>query len=242
MNEIIKFQTNIPEEMAFTYEDGRETEGRFGTQYYRQTTDGRVVYLQPFVEQRLLEMEIKPGERVQIGKMEVTEGRKKGIRWEIKRVDPPSDQTSDPAQPSHLAKNVPAAPVKTVPKNDQVQSTTPRIPPQRVAPAPAIPVQNTATAAQPEPSPFEQPLEDPKPVVHTQTSNILRSCLMSAIDAARDAQQYAARVGFPLVFGPQEVQDMAISLYIQMSKQANINLMNRNAELRANGGTDPWRH
>ena len=32
-----------------------------------------------------------------------------------------------------------------------------------------------------------------------------------------------------------EIQAMAISLYIQQSKQANINLMHRNDTLRANG-------
>jgi hypothetical protein len=245
VTDIVKFQTNIPEELAFTYEDGREVEGRFGTQYFRQTTDGRGVYLQPFVEKRLLELEIKPGQRVSICKAETKDGRKKGIRWDIKRVDPPAETApASPGKPGQPAKITPAPQRTTVEPNVQVQSNTPRMPAQRAQPNPPQPVQTASTAAQPEPDPI---LEARRPLVQTQMSATMASCFIAAIDALIVARDYAQSKSIDLRLHLEitggELQDLATSIYIAQSKQSNINLMNRNQNLRAtNGGTEPWQH
>ena len=53
---------------------------------------------------------------------------------------------------------------------------------------------------------------------------------------------YAAQYGMLFTFGAAEIQDIGSTLAIQEGKQANIAAMNRNREMRANGGADPWRH
>jgi hypothetical protein len=106
--------------------------------------------------------------------------------------------------------------------------------PEIEQPAPAKPPSSAAQAN-------GNGVADPT-VMHKVMAAILESCLCAAIDAAREAQTYASAHGFPLTFGPGEVQDMAISLYIQRFKESNIAQMHQNAQLRANGGANPWQH
>ncbi len=233
--EIIRFSTNVREEMSFTHLDGNESEGRFGTQYYRGTTDGRGVYLQPIVERKLLELDIKPGELVSIGKIEVKDGRKKGIQWEVKRVDAPGDpsqaiqNTKPPAQNSVAStpqSPKPAAttgihqrPALSPDKSNMRASPTSTIPAQS---KPNSPSQNSNTDEGPPKKPATQETEvtaaPGRSIMHTQMSTMLKGCLLTAIDAARDAQAHATQVGFPLTFGPGEVQAMAISIFIHLSR------------------------
>jgi hypothetical protein len=241
MPEIIRFETNIPIECAFTHTDGKETEGRFGTQYYRQTTDGRTVYLQPFVETRLLDLEVQPGELISICKKEVKDGRKRGIQWDVKRVDPPGDPSQAVTRPSTQNTKPPAQnPAISTPQSSKPAARTITVQPK---PNNSSPTPESTT----EPAPKKPPVQETAPVItHTIIGTTLKSCLMAAIDAARDAQQYATAQGFPLVFGPDQVEAMAISLYIQHSKTQNIAQMNQRDQYRgdarvANGGAS-WPH
>lgn len=65
---IIKFEANIPQTLAFTYDTGKATEGQYGEQFFRKTKDGDSVYLAPIVEDRLKEMGYKAGKTVVICK------------------------------------------------------------------------------------------------------------------------------------------------------------------------------
>ncbi len=124
MAETIRFETNIPQEMAFTYAAGKEVEGRYGAQFLRGTTDGRVVYLPPIVETKLLNLGVGPGELVEVCKREQKVGQKRNIVWEVKRVDAagdPSQATGNGATPTKNSPS-PAATESSAPKSSAVQA------------------------------------------------------------------------------------------------------------------------
>jgi hypothetical protein len=232
--EIIRFSTNVPVELAFTHTDGVPSEGRFGEQFYRRTTDGRSVYLQPIVERKLLELDVKPGELFNIVKAEVKRGNKRSVEWQVSRVDPPGDPSQPVASQTKPPTQNPPAPSKPANSKPAVASSI------------AQPKPNNSSSTQEsntEPPPKKPVAQASAPAItHTIIGTTLKSCLMAAIDAARDAQQYATAQGFPLVFGPDQVEAMAISLYIQHSKTQNIAQMNQRDQYRdqarvANGGT-----
>lgn len=86
MSEILRFQTNIPEEFSLKYSDGKEVEGNFGPQVMFSLEDGRVTYVPPTVEAKFKAAGIKRGERVSVCKTEI---KGKAV-WVVKRVDPPA--------------------------------------------------------------------------------------------------------------------------------------------------------
>lgn len=98
--EIIRFQTNVPEELALKYATGKDVEGRYGPQVMFTLTDDRVMYVVPVVAERIEELGLRPGERFSICKREVKQGRKAGVEWTVQRVDPPGSVVTAPAASS----------------------------------------------------------------------------------------------------------------------------------------------
>jgi hypothetical protein len=91
MAEILRFDFNVPVEVALKYATGKDVEGRYGPQVMYSLVDGRVMYVDPLVADRITDLEIGAGERFSICKRERKDGRKKGVEWAICRVDPKAD-------------------------------------------------------------------------------------------------------------------------------------------------------
>jgi len=96
--EKIKFQTNVPVEVALRFTEGKLCDSQFGDpQYMFSTTDDRAFFVAAKVAQKIHGLRLKPGELIDICKAEVpyTNGRK-GIEWQISRVNPPEGETPNP--------------------------------------------------------------------------------------------------------------------------------------------------
>src|SRR5687767_14468447 len=89
MAEIVRFNTNIPVRVALLREDGRHVEGRYGEQVMYSLAGDRTMYVPPFVETRIQELALGPGEPFEICKGEVRSGDRRWIEWRIKRVEVP---------------------------------------------------------------------------------------------------------------------------------------------------------
>jgi hypothetical protein len=63
-------------------------------------------------------------------------------------------------------------------------------------------------------------------------ADVLISCAKAAIDTAREANAYAQKLGYPLALDEDHISAWTSTLYIQISKQANIGMMHRNEEIR----------
>jgi len=94
----IKFQTNVPVEVALRFPEGKLCDSQFGDpQYMFSTTDDRAFFVAAKVAQKIHGLRLKPGELIDIVKAEVpySNGRK-GIEWQISRVNPPAGELPNP--------------------------------------------------------------------------------------------------------------------------------------------------
>jgi hypothetical protein len=94
MKEIVKFPVNTSVEVALRFEAGKRVEGRYGDQVMYSLMDNRVMYVPPYVEQRIQELAIGAGEALLLCKKEVKDGNRKWIEWSVRRA--PQQPTSSP--------------------------------------------------------------------------------------------------------------------------------------------------
>jgi len=83
MSETVRFQTNIPIDIALKYNDGKEVTGQYGDQVLYTLTDGRVMYVPPIVKKRIDELRIGRGELFTITKAEKKNGTRRTIEWAV---------------------------------------------------------------------------------------------------------------------------------------------------------------
>ena len=86
MNEIVKFPANTPVEVTLQSETGKHVHGRYGEQVMYALADDRVMYVPPYVEQRLQELAIGAGEPLLICKKQMKEGERNRTTWSVKRA------------------------------------------------------------------------------------------------------------------------------------------------------------
>lgn len=105
----IQFQTNVPQELALKFVEGKLMPSNFGDpQYMYSTTDDRVFFVHEKVAQKIHGLRLQPGERIDICKAEVqgSNGRR-FIEWQIARVDspaqPPEEQPAAQSGPGQRA-------------------------------------------------------------------------------------------------------------------------------------------
>ena len=89
MKEVVKFSINTPVEVTLQYQTGKHVEGRYGGQVMYSLLDGRVMYVPPYVEQRLQELAIGAGEPLILCRREVTAGDRHKIEWSVRRAPQP---------------------------------------------------------------------------------------------------------------------------------------------------------
>jgi hypothetical protein len=84
----IKFQTNVPVEMALKFAEGKLCDSQFGDpQYMFTTTDDRVFFVAEKVAQKIHGLRLQPREPLEITKAEVDYGNgRKGIEWQVAKV------------------------------------------------------------------------------------------------------------------------------------------------------------
>jgi hypothetical protein len=194
VSEIIRFSTNVPEEVALRFPTGKEVEGRYGMQIMYSLADERTMYVPPIVADRIRELQIRPGERFNLCKREKAKG--KGIEWVIERVDPPGV----PGAP------IAPAPPASAPRNGRTPSTantTQNGQPNHNGNCPA-PASNGNVMAE---------------LIRTNTA-IATGVLCAAIDALMNAERYAASKGIKYGFNEEDVRALANTLFIQASRSA----------------------
>src|SRR5262249_8624477 len=86
MKEVLRFAVDTPVEVALRFETGKRVEGRYGDQVMYSLVDNRVMYVPPYVEQRIRELAIGAGETLQLCKQAKTDGNRKWIEWSVRRA------------------------------------------------------------------------------------------------------------------------------------------------------------
>ena len=87
MSQILRFTTNIPEEVTLRSTSGKRVEGRYGEQMLYNLFDDRIMYVPLIVSERIRELDIGAGEAFEICKAEAREGNRKWIEWRVRKYD-----------------------------------------------------------------------------------------------------------------------------------------------------------
>jgi hypothetical protein len=191
--EVLKFQANIHEEVAMKFDGPRPVEGRFGNQDMYTWTDGRVSYLPPIVLDRITKLNIQPGEPIDICKAEVSRGQKRGIEWQVKRVNPaPETAAASPAAASNH---------QEMQHNNTANGSTAKL--AVINGNPQGQAEEAAIAA--------------KIGVATQLADALKT----AIAAAAAAEEFAKGINYSVRFTSEDIRTMGNTLLIGKQREQN---------------------
>ena len=199
---ILRFQTNVPVEVALAYSDGKEVEGQYGPQQMFSLAESpngeKTMYVPPIVAERFKELHIDRGQRVQVCKAEVKNGQRRGIEWQVTRIDPdPRCQNPprpEPPAPLPAKVNGAAVPVRAGGDPGNGQSITPV---------------RAANGNGHTPLPFSA----------SGHGQYCLSALVNTIDMCIAAEQYAQVKGRDLHFTSEDIRAFTISFFIQHSRE-----------------------
>ena len=119
-NGTLKFQTNIPEVIALEFSEGRAVQSQFGgDQVMYSLTDGRRMYVSPFVADKIRNAGITAGVPFELCKREVARGNQRSVEFQIRTINDMGGAAAETAplpatttqQPNHSARLQVAAPV-----------------------------------------------------------------------------------------------------------------------------------
>jgi hypothetical protein len=101
---IVHFDMNAPVEVALESPHGTVVQGRYGDRMMFSLADGRVMYVPPIVGEKIEANGIVSGERFELCKARVADGRRRSIEWRVRRLDPenPPAASSDTQLESDL--------------------------------------------------------------------------------------------------------------------------------------------
>jgi hypothetical protein len=193
--EKVTFEPNTPVCVRLKYPAGKIVSGQFGEQVYYSLADGRAMYLDLSVGEKVNQIAARPGEPIMILK-----------KWSGKRTERPEwmvwkDDGSDPELVGQLAASI----------GQQRNGTF------------AVPKLPGAGAVTPAPAATLTPSRQTQPTANNGNSSTWGDDLLSEanqlVDIYAAAWKYT-RERYPGEVKPEEVKSMVITAYIQRGKGA----------------------
>jgi hypothetical protein len=239
---IIRFDTNVPVDLALKFADGKEVDGQYGTQVMFTLAGDDRIFVPPIVAEKIKEAGIQKMELFRICKKEVREGNKKGIRWEVSKL-------SDAAEPAPARNGFDSLPTDLESKlqasiDHASQQKAQRDPASQASPAAPAQQSNGVSPATPLQPNHHTAVVDPSG--QTGLSQLLGGCMIAAIDAAVLARDYAHAKGLTIALTEESIQDLTSTLMIHVQKMAelecryDVKASAVLAKLQSGGGV-PWR-
>jgi len=219
---ILRFQPNVPIQVALQSLQGLVVEGRYGNRMMFTLTDGRVMYVPPIVATKIEAEGIGAGERFELCKAQIKNGHGRSVEWALRRLDPeeqlaeiaPDAPVPEPQLEHDLRVSVEMANAK---KANHESAELPNSPP-----APATPTTNGngngngGGAVPASPVPVAAQNDNPQPRSLTK----LEHALKTAISAAHNAEKYGSELGYVVRFDADAIKSMAITVLINMSGES----------------------
>jgi hypothetical protein len=223
---MVRFQANVPIEIALQGTDGVRVEGRYGDRVKYTLTDDRTMYVDPFVAARIQELAIQPGELFQICKRQAKKGNRKTIYWvvgpdqaasqlerdlraSLERVKTPEIAPQPAPVPSSNTST--SGPVLPAPPPIPFYELEPSSPGGRAPNAHAVPNGSGNGSSPARPSTDDVPPRPPD----TQLAHALKT----AIAAAADAETFAKTLNYSIRFTTEDVRSMGITILIGMQQR-----------------------
>ena len=95
---IFPFQINVPAEVTLERPEGTLVQGRYGDRVMFTLADGRIMYVPPFVANKIQADGVAPGDRFQLCKTQVRNGNRRSIEWTVRRLDPSEPSAETPLE------------------------------------------------------------------------------------------------------------------------------------------------
>jgi hypothetical protein len=214
--------------VVFSTDRGELKTNTNGDYFYRSMADRRFCCVNPDLERKLLDLGYRAGEQVGIAR----QTRNRVVVWNVRMLSVPVEAA--PAPPTAIR----PAPRPTA------KRTPPPLPEAKYAPPPPVAWPETEHAAPASPKPPARAI-DARSSANAlpgldEVVDMMQECLYRAVEVAQRTQARATERGFPLTFSAGDVQDLASTIYIQISKTQNMDRVDRDRAQRAAGGADPW--
>jgi len=238
--------------VAFVTDRGELKTNQTGDYFFRAMVDRRFACVSPDLERQIIDLRYRANERIGITRTT----RNRMVIWKVRRMDAPAATGSEEAARPVAAAAIPSpAPTPCPAAIEPRHATNARraiaapssIPASKYAPPPvAWPEMIEVVPAKPTARALEShgvSSASPTPAAGLdQVTATLQECMYRAVEVAKRTQLRATELGFPITFSAGDVQDLASTLHIQMSKQANMDRIDRDRAARASGDSDAWRH
>jgi hypothetical protein len=219
---ILRFQPNVPTQVALQSSQGVVVEGRYGNRMMFSLVDGRVMYVPPIVATKIEAEGIAAGERFELCKAQIKNGHGRSVEWALRRLDP-EEQLAEiapdaPASESQLEHDLRVS--AEMANGNKASRESLELPSSR--PAPTTPMtngngnSNGAGAVPASPVPVAAPNDNPQPRSLTK----LEHALKTAISAAHNAEKYGSELGYVVRFDADAIKSMAITVLINMSGES----------------------
>ncbi len=201
---ILRFQTNVPNEVSLESSQGVVVQGRYGDRMMFTLSDGQVMYVPPIVANKITAEGIGPGERFELCKAQVKIGQRRTIEWSVRRLEPEeprAEERSDVVPETQLESDLRASVEMASAKNGKEPSAVVADSAASIAPSNGD-ISATAVPAPPVSPPLTK----------------LESALKTAIAAAHNAEKFGAEIGYVVRFDSDAIKSMAITVLINMSE------------------------
>ena len=92
MAEKLKLATNVPQDIALKFSEGKPYSSEYGDSVMYTLTDERIWFAPPIVAQKITQLGITRGELFRIVKAEVTKGNRRTVEYQVSRItaEPPA--------------------------------------------------------------------------------------------------------------------------------------------------------
>jgi hypothetical protein len=206
-----KYVTFGPTEtfVTFATDRGQLRTNDAGESFFRDMADGRFTCASPDLERQLIDAGVRAG--IPVGITRATFNRT--VSWKIRIV----------AAVSEMPRAVPATNIGQARANGF---------PERLYAKPEPPV-----PAFPECEPPANGTVAPeKKIEQTQADSptLIMRCMVAAVDAAAKATAHGQKIGFPVAFGPGEIERIAVTLYINSAQPPRYSKPNGQARSHYN--------
>jgi hypothetical protein len=225
-NGTVKFSTNIPEILSLAFSEGKPVQSQYnGDQVMFTLTDGRKMYVAPFVAEKIAAAGIRANQPFEICKREVTEGNRRKIEFQVRPLsetgrnpqNQPATTAAEPRINGHT--HVTNSPDLTATLEQSIAHAEAR----KAAgynPLAELEAEQEAERQRREVgrNPQRATQEAPARQEITPAQAKLLAALCVAIDSCVEAKAYAQRRGMPLEFTGEDVRCFANTILINAER------------------------
>ena len=192
-----KYVTFGPTETVVTFatDRGQLRTNDAGEFFFREMTDGRFTCASPDLERQLKTAGVRAGQPIGITRALYN----RSVTWKVRAIGQVAEMPSP--VPASTTRKPTAKPSNGLP--DQLYA-------KPEPPAPVFP--------ECEPSRDGQPLPNIEPAAD---GGLLGRCLCEALNACKVAHAHATAIGLPTTFGPGEIERMAVSVFIERTRNGS---------------------